>query len=58
MNEKSASFAIGPGASGLCLAYKLQRSFRRIKLTVSMFDLWEYILRRVFLMGDSDIREK
>ena len=28
---------IGAGASGLCLAYKLQRSFREFTLTASHF---------------------
>ena len=30
---------IGAGASGLCLAYKLQRSFREFSLTVSQLEI-------------------
>jgi aspartate oxidase len=32
---------IGAGASGLCLAYKLQRSFRNYTLTVRMKFDWK-----------------
>lgn len=42
---------VGAGASGLCLAYKLQRSFRRFELTVSILDLPWYTLWRVLLTG-------
>lgn len=34
-NERQVKvICVGAGASGLCLAYKLQRSFRKFSLTV------------------------
>ena len=45
---------VGAGASGLCLAYKLQRSFRRFKLLVGILDKMAYF-REKTPNGRSDI---